>query len=184
MDYKQFAAVLNAADASYRPAEWHGLLCGLICAGRQMDGAAWFEAATQMAGKEAISAPKLVEALRAICSRAGEQLGGDVLELELMLPDDSDELQYRTEALREWCAAFLYGLGLGGLREDAELSDEAGGFLQDLAEFCQVYHDQNATTDADEFYFLELEEYIRAGVTLLYDELNAGPPAGRTELLH
>jgi uncharacterized protein YgfB (UPF0149 family) len=184
VDYQQFASGLTAMNTSYRPAEWHGLLCGLACAGRQVGAAGWFKSAMLMTGNDGTLTPAVENTLQAVCDSVAAQLQGTLLEFELMLPDEDDELQHRAEALREWCGAFLYGLALGGMQQDTELSAEAGDFLRDLAEFCQVYHDQSTTTESDEFYFMELEEYVRAGVTLLHDELNAGLPAEQPESLH
>jgi hypothetical protein len=179
MNYHHLEATLAGLLRDHNPAQWHGLLCGLICAGRPVDTDLWFDCAMNFAGESAALPPETGAALKTVFERTRGQLNGG-LEFDLFLPDEETALELRADALRLWCEGFLYGLSAGGLEDNVELSTDAAEFMQDLAEFCKIGHDENESTESDEFYLLELIEYVRAGVLLLYDELNDQMSLNRT----
>ena len=75
----------------------------------------------------------------------------------------------RTEALIHWCNAFLYGLGVAGLRDDASLSPQAREVLEELTEVSQL--DPEAEGEEDERAFFDVSEFVRVSVMLLYEDL-------------
>jgi uncharacterized protein len=132
---------------------------------------AWFDCAMTFAGESAALPAETGAALKPVFERTRGQLNGG-LEFDLFLPDEDTALELRANALKLWCEGFLYGLSAGGLGQNMELSADAAEFMQDLAEFCKIGHDESESTESDEFYLLELIEYVRGGVLLLHDELN------------
>jgi uncharacterized protein YgfB (UPF0149 family) len=174
MNYQHFETTLAELAPDHNAAQWHGLLCGLICAGRPVDTAVWFDCALTFSGQSAAMPAAAGVALRTVFERTQEQLrdGDNSMEFDLFLPDEETALGQRADALKFWCEGFLYGLSAGGLPRDMQLSTDATEFIEDLAEFCKIGHDESESSESDEFYLLELIEYVRAGVLLLYDELN------------
>lgn len=174
MNYHHFEATLAGLARNHSAARWHGLLCGLMCAGRPVDTEAWFDCAMTLSGQSAAMPAETGAALRTVfdCTRIQLKSSKDEIKFDLFLPDEETPLGLRAEALKLWCEGFSYGLSAGGLSRNVRLSVDATEFIQDLAEFCKIGHDESESTESDEFYLLELIEYVRAGVLLLYDELN------------
>ncbi len=182
MNYHHFETTLAELVPDHNAAQWHGLLCGLICAGRPVDAGIWFECAMNFSGHSAALPEATGAALRTVFERTRGQLndGNSSMEFDLFLPDEETALGLRADALKSWCEGFLYGLSAGGLARDIQLSTDATEFIEDLAEFCKIGHDESESSESDEFYLLELTEYVRAGVLLLYDELNSNMNPNQT----
>jgi uncharacterized protein len=187
MNYHNFEESLAGLVHDYSGvAQWHGLLCGLICAGKPVNAEIWFDYAMTFSGQSATMSAKTGAALRTVFERTRDQLndGNDSIEFDLFLPDEETALGLRADALKLWCEGFLYGLSAGGLTSNVGLSVDVTEFMQDLAEFCKIDHDESKSTESDEFHLLELIEYVRAGVLLLYDELSGNASFNHTQTLH
>lgn len=176
MKYSHFQAALAAESDGYHAAQWHGVLCGLLCAGRPTTLELWHRFADELSDQKA----PLVTAARPDLERlyriTVDQLGADDVSFELLLPDDKVSLGERTAALGLWCDAFLYGLGAGGVNEDTELSVDSLELLKDVTEISRAEFSGSRADADDEFQFEELVEYIRVGVLVLNDELNPVKP--------
>ena len=55
-----------------------------------------------------------------------------------MLPDDDEPLESRVEALGTWCQGFVYGLSLGGMKEDTGLPDDSKELIKDILEISRA----------------------------------------------
>jgi uncharacterized protein YgfB (UPF0149 family) len=176
MKYSHFQSALAAQSDGYHAAQWHGVLCGLLCAGRPTSLELWHRFADELSDQAA----PLITGMRADLERVyrdtSEQLEAEDVSLELLLPDDDTPLSARTEALGLWCDAFLYGLTAGGVSEDTELSVDSRELLKDLAEISRAEFSGSKVEADDELNFQELVEYIRVGVLVLNDELNPVKP--------
>jgi hypothetical protein len=95
----------------------------------------------------------------------------------LLLPADDELLSSRTEALSQWCAGFLFGLALGGFREEVAMPDNVSEVMKDFSEISRAGFTSDATDEADEAAYMEIVEYVRMGVLLLYEELQPVPTA-------
>ena len=60
------------------------------------------------------------------------QLNDDALGFCLLMPGDEATLSQRTRDLGRWCAGFLYGLALGGIREGVTLPGNTGEVIKDF----------------------------------------------------
>ena len=97
-----------------------------------------------------------------------------VARFSLLLPDDSAALPVRTRALSDWCGGFLYGLALGGIREDADLPETVREVMRDFYEISHAGFVTDAPDEGDETAYVEIVEYVRISVLLL---LYVPPPA-------
>ena len=97
-------------------------------------------------------------------------LDSQMFEFELALPDDDSSSEFRTAELAAWCRGFLTAYRLQ-VNNDEILSTDAAEALQDLTEIAFA-----VTGDGNEEEFqqalAELEEYLRIGVQMIFDELN------------
>jgi uncharacterized protein len=179
-DIPQLEDLLFNVDAALGATESHGALCGMLCAQGATDASQWMlyvlgeheetSQALQQTGK------KLLQ----IHQTSIEQMNDASAEFELMLPDDDEPLETRIEALGTWCQGFVYGLAVGGIKEDTELPEDSKELIKDILEISRAGYvaDNEAELTADdedseddEVAFMEVSEYVRMGVLLIYEEL-------------
>lgn len=170
--HEDLESALERIQSDIGAAEMHGMVCGALCAPGDAD--------ESLLLSELLSNLDPGDALYDECRRtllecrdaAAGQLESAHMGFNLLLPGDAESLGRRTESLASWCGGFLYGLGVGGLDERQALSGEAQELLQDLAEFTRMRIDPG-DHDEQEHSYMELVEYVRMGVLLLHDELDA-----------
>ena len=178
--YDQLEQRLHAADAETGAAEAHGLVCGTICAGGNTGPALWLP---HVLGDNTLSAAAqdCSDMLTSLQTDSMRQFHDDALGFMLLLPEDDTPLAQRTDALGHWCAGFLYGLALGGIREDVDLPDTVSEVMKDVYEISHARFAYETTDDADEAAYIEITEYVRMSVLLLHAELQPMPASARLQ---
>ena len=172
MDYTELQSALGD-DAEFCLAEqWHGLLCGLLCSGRPVSTGLLQQLMMDSAGLDHEIPDPCRPILEKLLRETGLQLAEGQFNFTLLLPEDDDGLVRRTQALGDWCEAFLFGLSAGGLNSETELTPEIDEFIADIAEISRVEFDDETAGEADEYRYNELVEYVRLGVLLINDEFN------------
>lgn len=179
--YDELETSLGSAAAESGAAEAHGLLCGITCAGGKTSSDSWMgyllgEGNTLSAA--AWGAGELLEGLQA---EILAQFNDDSFSFTPLLPADDASLLQRTQALSSWCAGFLYGLALGGIRADAVLPGDAGEVIKDFYEISNAGFIADPGDDENEAAYTEIVEYVRMGVLLMYAELQSTPAPERLQ---
>lgn len=206
--YNRLASDLQDLGIDCSPAEAHGLLCGLL--GFASDERPWLQELEQRRSIANARTPSdLTDDLESLHTLERETRAAllDGTELfELCLPDDTEPLALRAEALRDWTHGLLFGTGLNPAATDDMLSPESAEALRDLAEIGRLDAEaleQGAAEAApppvdedsvdpheahddplaeDEIQFNELVEYVRVASALLIEELlqlsSQSPPTG------
>jgi len=171
---------LNAADAEGGASEAQGLLAGIICAGGKSEPALWL---AHLLGENTLSAAanEVSEQLTSLQTDILRQFNDDAFGFAPLLPDDDLPLSVRTEALSQWCGGFLYGLALGGIREDVEMPENVSEVMKDFYEISHARFAYETTDDADEAAYMEIVEYVRMSVLLLHEELQPLPTSTRLQ---
>jgi uncharacterized protein len=165
--FDEVAQALAAAGSAVHASEAHGCLCGAACVRRDYGLAEWMdEIFPDGAGRD----DDLLPTLRA---RTAAALAGGQMEFEPLLPDDEQPLAARVEALGAWCHGFLYGFGAAGTAGGAQMPDDVAEVLSDLAKFSQAGAVGSESPEVEEDAYVELVEFVRAAVQLVYDELAA-----------
>lgn len=179
-DIAQLEDLLFDVDAALGATESHGALCGMLCAQGATEASQWM---LHVLGEHEDTSPvlqKTGQQLLQIHRISVEQMNDNDIEFELMLPDDDEPLEARVEALGTWCQGFVYGLAVGGIKEDTELPDDSKELIRDILEISRAGYivDEEAeqavsdeVNDEDEVAFLEVSEYVRMGILLIYEEL-------------
>jgi uncharacterized protein YgfB (UPF0149 family) len=176
-DFDAVAQALAAAGSTVSAAEAHGCLCGAVCLRRDYVLAEWLD---EILPDAVASGDDVLAALR---TRSVAALGGGEMEFEPLLPDDEQPLPVRVEALGAWCQGFLYGFGSAGTAGNARLPEDVEEVLADLAQISHAGAVDSESEEAEEEAYAELVEFVRAGVQLVYDELEplrASQPAAGT----
>ncbi len=182
--------------------ENHGILCGLLCARGDIGPEDWIAlmvadapvVSSDDAPGTAVIQPSFGSALGSMplkpewtaLTELYQETVRDLREPESMLtpllPDDDEPLGLRAEAVAGWCRGFVYGLGAGGIEDHTLLPEDIREITTDIIEISRASGETDEG-DEDESAFAELVEYLRAGVTLVYETLEAerhGPVSSHT----
>jgi len=163
-------------------AEFHGGICGLLCARGPGAVAAWLRDSTLRPRSESADAGAAKARLHDAEAETWRLLNGLGLEFYPLLPEDGEpELRERVTALALWCHGFVTGLGLGGMALEAASqggagADEQAPLAEIVADFIEI---SRAAAGAGEiknseqagFDLAEVIEYVRVGVQLAFEEL-------------
>lgn len=178
LDFENFSYLLAEADSLASPAEIHGILCGIICSGQKMDGNFWFHTVLKLFESRAYLAPRHREMVLELYDSTCRQLGGLGSEFQLLLPDPSNSLPRRAEALSYWCQGFLYGIQLADSAISKGTSEENYNALSCISEIAQLDFRSIEVREIDNKAYVGVVEFVTDAVTSLYKELS-----GNTENL-
>ena len=179
--YAGLGSLLSAAGAESGAAEAHGLFAGMTCAGGRQNADSWLGhlLGEEHAGGQAVR--DCVDMLNRLQTEIITQFNDESLGFVLLLPDDERPLFERTHELGRWAAGFLYGLALGGIREDTQLPENVAEVVKDLYEISNADFIHSTPADDDETAYMEIVEYVRMSVLLLYAELQSLPVPERLQ---
>lgn len=166
-DYDRFDQLFTQLGAAGFPAELHGHLVGRLSAGGRLDHAGWLDLAREVIDGRGSPAEADRVLLIQLYEATLTQLTDSGFKLSLLLPDDEAPIEQRAQALGQWCEGFLGGFGL--VSREQPLSEEAESVLADFAAIAQVQTDLEET-EANEVDFMEVTEYARVAVLMLFSE--------------
>lgn len=153
------------------PSELHGLLVGHLAAGARLQESMLLQTAKELMDTDTLSHDSTKVTFVALYEASCQALEGFDLDFTLLLPDDDNEISQRAEALGRWCQSFLSGFGLYGKHTDASLSSEAKETLNDLGQIAQISAELEEL-DENESDLMEVQEYVRMAVLMLFTECN------------
>lgn len=177
--------MLREARALQEPAEAHGTLAGALCSSSDYGLLEWLHEILPDDSPEEEALQSSI--LQKVYDSLVRTLAGNEPDFAPLLPDDEQPLPERAEALSQWCAGFLYGLGSGPAADPAKVSTEAGEIIRDLTEITQVGVDPDEQNEENEVAFAEVLEFVRVGAQLLFVEFAAArgeEPAPGAASLH
>ena len=159
LSYDTWTMMLGQADVALGASEAHGVMVGLICAGRADDD----RAIAALGANE--TDPDLRDGLESARRRIGEALAEGGLGLEPLLPDDERPAVQRSRALIEWCRGFVAGFYFHD--RDTKTSDHPEIVAEALNDIGELAEASGTVGESD---LSELVEYLRVAVQLIYDE--------------
>jgi uncharacterized protein YgfB (UPF0149 family) len=171
--YDELAEALTASSAPAGAAEAHGSLCGALAAAGRFDAETWVGGILpdDRGGSDTLRTRNL---LATLIEETQVALTSQDMEFEPLLPGDDEPLPRRVEALAEWCAGFLYGVGTGGLSpDDGAVPEAVHEVVRDFGEISRASIDAEESEESNEASYAEIVEYLRAGTQLAYEELEA-----------
>lgn len=167
--YSELGSTLARLQVGVGASDLHGSLIGYLCAGGSADAKSWPRALELDGADDDWQDDEIFARLYRACR---EQLDDEELGFEPLLPDDVVPLVQRGDALIEWCRGFLGGVGLAGAGR--EMSADASEILGDLGTIAATRFDYD-DDDGDETALVEVLEFVRIGVLLLYAEMTHRP---------
>ncbi len=175
LDYDAYDSLFQRLGLGLEAAECHGGLAGLLCATDTVGPEQW--AAELLAGKPQLDVADTPAAAGAAPSLLSlYETTADLLEspdygFTLLLPADDHSLARRAEGLSQWCQGFLWGLGLGGIQDQAKLPGDVNEVMRDMAEISRLRFSDEGGGNDDESAYAEIVEYVRMAALLVYEEL-------------
>ena len=178
LDYYAVDDALARAQTSMDPSDCHGLLAGLICAAGFADPRLWMAEVFEDYNPKDKPQAEAFRLVQALYEDELARMNSPDLDFSLLLPDDKDALRDRVASLGSWCGGFLSGLGLGGVKEQAQLPEEISELIDDFAQITRVDFDLDSPDEEEQAAFEEVVEYVRIGVLFVNEELqpSKAPP--------
>jgi uncharacterized protein YgfB (UPF0149 family) len=102
-------------------------------------------------------------------------------EFDLFLPDDDSSIQERTNALASWCRGYLLGLLYNDRFSIDQLGDQASEILRDII-FISEADSGDDEEEIEERALVELQEFLRVAVPLVFEEVYSELAAKTPEL--
>lgn len=179
-EYAEISAALNNTALKLHASQVHGLICGIL-SGNPNTAPGWEQLVTGDDDGE----PATHELLQSIYSASAKQLDEFLFELQMVLPDDAEPLQARAEALTLWCQGFLTGLKAAQVPIVGRKPSEMTEAIDDIIEIAKMNYEQVVATEEDESAYVELVEYVRMAVILIYQDLREEDgPKNKSKHLH
>ena len=172
--YDHAARLLHEAGVTTGVAEAHGIITGVLSA-PQGAGVAWRELVLgREAGKSHEAPEALAQMLAAMHRSAYAHLSGVECDFVPLLPGDDHSLADQIEGLTDWCRGYLFGLYAGGVKESQKLPGDAGEVVRDITRLSEAELDGSLADEEEARALVEIVEYLRVGVQLVFEELQ--PP--------
>lgn len=180
--YDELSSLYERIGIDTNAAETHGIVTGLVCSGADRDSMQ--DALYLIVGSERLSdnlsqavSQVLVEMYDAIL----RSFNNDNFDYELVLPHDDAGMGERTDAVASWCQGFVLGLLQNEDISVDSLPQDTAEIVRDIMAIAEVESltemvDDDEQTESEDRSLTEIEQYIRAGAQLVYEELNPATP--------
>lgn len=165
--YGAINQLLSKCQSNYSPAEFHGLVCGLLCGGKRDKEIVLQE----ILPTEPIDCEnKELQWVDFFIDTAVDALNAPQFSFQPLLPSESFPLAERIAAVSDWCRGTVYGIGLAETpsqqldRDNQELLNDLITFSQISAEMSENMSKENQAEES----LMEIIEYARVGVMGLF----------------
>jgi len=173
-DFNAIEQLLSASGASWEAAEAHGAFCGRACLSGVAAIRAWVDELLAESDAADVLAKERSKTLESLAASAILQLEAGDMSFNVFAPDDGESLYIRTAALVDWCHGFMHGLVTAGGADEGPQADAlevevVSEILDDFSEITKAGAGEDEGEEAENAY-VELIEYVRVSVQLIYDE--------------
>lgn len=173
--YDQLQAALDLAGLDMRASEVHGMVCGEICRQSRLGLGADFPALLGVPADTHGAGRTVLEIVDELADQSRRSLDAG-MEFSLLIPGDEEAIDERTVSLAEWARGFALALLRGDELKINDLEENSAEVVRDLFKISEAQPGDE--TEEDERALTEIEEYMRVGVQLVFEELQPDQPAG------
>ena len=189
MTFEQLEDLFYQLKIQASPSGFHGFLCGrLSCGPVQMDDL--INSSSAWLGLEEEAAEGAFGTLESFYESTLSDLQDISFLFKPLLPDDELPIAERLISVGDWCSNYLSGLG-EGMGAEFEVSEDGKEALQDIAAIGQISTDLDsdeaeaeAEAEDGEKDYLELVEYVRIAVQLIFSDLDPMEKAEPEPTIH
>jgi len=169
MSYSIVNSTILQQQAAGSAAEVHGIACALLCLDASSDASDWMNEAISR-DADLLEDDKLL--LINLFEHTKSLLESDELLFDLFLPEDDESIEDRAIGLTQWCEGFLFGMGR--IQTSNEWPEEIDEILKDIVELTKMETGAEDEDEEAESALMEVQEYLRASVMLIFATLNTG----------
>ena len=197
MNYPDFQQQLSRLHVDSEVSEVHGQLCGLLCTCKAEKAKMhWFSTVLEnlksrpgFLTENAVESRVALQELDDVFKSTREQLNSEDFGFELFLDPSPHHLIDRMTDLAAWCNGFVYGFGMGVGEQKSALPEDTAELIEDFQTIAayevgdeqdaeQLSGDSQHASDSDKVDqndsdITEIEEFIRVGVLLIAEEMQA-----------
>ena len=176
-DFHAVDRMLRGVGALGEPSEIHGDLSGLLCLLGEDAGPTWVAQVLADGSDEAPAeaVQGATDLLEGLAKQTFNTLEGGEMAFTLLLPSDDEALEFRAANLGLWCQGFLHGLGTGGGSGHRNQVLEEGltqDIIRDFSEISRAAFTEDETEAEAEAAYMEVVEFVRVSVQLVFEELH------------
>jgi len=144
------------------------MICGEICRRLRVGRGSDFAALLGMSEQPSSAERNVLGIVDELMDQSSRALDAG-MQFTLLLPDDEEPIAERTGALADWARGFAVALLRGDELTVESLEGDAAEVVQDLMKISEARPGEDS--EEDERALAELEEYMRVGVQLVFEEL-------------
>jgi len=174
--YKQLNSMLEIEDIDSSASEIHGLICARACLG---DPATKIQNWLPLITGEPLAPASnkfFIEKLNQLMNDVERTLESRDYDLKLVISEE-DDIATQTESIAAWCQGFVLGLLGSGEQRIEILPHDSREVVRDMIEISGAQSDADDDADQQTRALMEIEEYVRIGVQVVYEDLNADADA-------
>lgn len=164
---------LDMAELGATASECHGVLCGLICGGINVEDNSWSGAFNDLMNDGMGLPIDLKNLLQQLFETSVNEFVGGDYQVKLLLAGDDQPLSQVAFSLAQWSESFMAGFAIGD-GSKKKLSKEINEALSDLGQISQI--DTEIEDDEEsQRSFEEIAEYVRLSAILCFSEFGKKP---------
>ncbi len=175
MNFDHIDQIRQKAGISIDVSEYHGKICACLCFGNMTTDTLLPEAINTDNGSLSSKAMSLKTVLLSLITETLEQLNNTEMTFYPLLYSDSESITDRALSLSSWCQGFVDGFHLGiaqnNIPIDLVKQDIIGEIIEDFSQISKLTSASVMNEDGEELAYMEVVEYIRIGVQLIFEEL-------------
>jgi len=173
ISWQQITKSLSMAELGASASEVHGVICGLICGGINVENGSWYGAFNDLMNDGLALPIDLKKALQQLFDTSSNEFVSGEYQVKLLLADDDQPLSEQAKSLAQWSESFMTGFAIGN-ESGSALSKEIKEALSDLSQISQIDTDID-DDEASARSLDEIGEYVRMSAMLCYSELGHKP---------
>jgi hypothetical protein len=167
--YENFTAMLKQHNIIVDAAEVHGILCGMLGGGMNIDDQEWIQALADIINQGDALPSTAQHNIQKMFDKICQEFIEADFALTLCLPSDDTPINDRGAAFVNWVQGFLLGFGLHQ-NDLTTCSAEAREALEDLSDISKLDEAMDDNEES-ELAFFEVVEYVRISAMLCFNEM-------------
>jgi yecA family protein len=174
IDHDVLDDALKRCGSSWNAGQVHGLLCSRLTVSGSEGATRWFEQVLNETDPNNALRAECEQLLDSMCATTWRQLVERQSEFTLLLPHDEDAALKRAESMAQWCEGYLHGLVSEKHRDALKeklAAEPVADIIKDMLQFTRATADDDGDNEGNEDAYVELVEYLRVAVQLVYEEL-------------
>ena len=175
MNHEHIDRVKKKARISIDVSEYHGKISACLCCDNISAEDLLPEEVKAGRCSLSLETMELKTVLVKVIAETLEKLNDAEMTFYPLLSPDSASLADRTGSLSSWCQGFIDGFGLAIAQKNIPIGpadqDIIGEIIEDFSQISKLTSASVMNQDEEELAYMEVVEYVRVGVQLIFEEM-------------